>query len=246
MTGQPNIFTVHTGEHNADLSASVKRLREGGQWTKQRVVQIIPTAEKVDARVYTAHMSLIKPPNQAFYPMTIVNAEVGAAYEEASKILLEHKPFNEADYVLFIEHDNIPPPWGLIKLLEHFQKRPDLDGISGLYFTKGVGGVAQIWGDIKDPLVNYRPQVPDKNGGLVETYGIGQGFALWKMDVFRKLKEKKIERPWFKTAKSEKDRGIGTQDLFFANLARTHTGAKMAVACDVPVGHIDFDSGRIW
>ena len=242
-----DIYTaLDTGCNNADLAAAAMRLRESGNWKRQRVTQIIPTAKQVDPRVYTAHMGMVKPPNQPFYPMVIVEAEVGAAYEAASKIIVENQPFVDSEYVLFIEHDNIPPTFGLIKLLEHMEKRPDLDAISGCYFTKGPGGVCQIWGDIKDPVVNYRPQPPDPNGGLVETYGIGQGFALWRMDLFKRLKAKNAPRPWFRTVKSERDGGVGTQDLFFANLARTYAGAKMAVACDVPVGHLDFSTGKIW
>jgi hypothetical protein len=104
-----------------------------------------------------------------------------------------------------------------------------------LYFLKGPGGVAQIWGDPKDPVVNFRPQPPDPQGGLVECCGTGMGFNLWRMSMFR---DKKLRRPWFKTLSGKEGRGIGTQDLYFWADARKH-GYRCAVACDVKVGHYD-------
>ena len=44
------------------------------------------------------------------------------------------------------------------------EDHPEFAAIGGLYFTKGPGGCSQIWGDIKDPILNFRPQVPDPNG----------------------------------------------------------------------------------
>jgi hypothetical protein len=95
----------------------------------------------------------------------------------------------------------------------------------------------QIWGDPKDPVLNFRPQMPDPNGGLVECNGTGMGFVLWKMSMF---KDKKLRRPWFVT--NTKD-GISTQDLYFWTNAKQH-GYRCAVACDVKVGH--FDGEVMW
>jgi len=52
-------------------------------------------------------------------------------------------------------------------------------------YHKGHGGVPQIWGDPKDPVINFRPQRPDINGGLVECCGTGMGFNLWRLDMFK-------------------------------------------------------------
>jgi hypothetical protein len=93
-------------------------------------------------------------------------------------------------------------------------------------------GVAQIWGDARDPILNFRPQKPDPNGGLKPCYGIGMGFSVFRIEMF---KDSRLRRPWFKTAQSSQD-GVATQDLYFAGDAHKH-GYKFAVDCSVLVGH---------
>ncbi len=113
--------------------------------------------------------------------------------------------------------------------------------ISGLYWTKGPGGVPQIWGDARDPFPNYRPQPPDPNGGLVECQGTGMGFALWRLSMFA---DQRLRRPWFKTICNQAE-GTGTQDLFFWSDARKH-GYRCAVDCSVLVGHYSLDEDKVW
>ena len=115
--------------------------------------------------------------------------------------------------------------------------------IGGLYWTKGEGGVPQIWGDINDPVVNYRPQMPVP-GELVECYGTGMGFNLWRMDMFREIvKNEKFPKPMFETKMGPG--GIGTQDLAFWAEARKW-GFRCAIDCDVLVGHFDASTGIAW
>ncbi|MEL4403161.1 hypothetical protein AAEJ42_23345, partial [Shewanella algae] len=79
----------------------------------------------------------------------------------------------------------------------------------------------------------YRPQ-PPVPGQLVECYGTGMGFNLWRMSMF---KDKRIKKPWFKT-KASKEEGVGTQDLAFWGEARKY-GYRCAIDCDVLVGHYE-------
>jgi hypothetical protein len=143
------------------------------------------------------------------------------------------------EYILTLEHDNTPPPDGVFRLLERMESDPDLACVGGLYFTKGEGGVAQIWGDPKDPLLNFRPQVPDLNGGLVECCGTGMGFNLFRMKMF---KDARLRKPWFKT---QKDNGVATQDLYFWQDARKH-GYRCAIDCGVKVGHYAHETDTNW
>ena len=83
--------------------------------------------------------------------------------------------------------------------------------------------------------MNYRPQAPDPKGGLVECYGTGMGFNLWRMKMF---KDERIERPWFKTLNGIDNKGVGTQDLTFWSKARKY-GYRCAIDCSVKVGHYD-------
>jgi hypothetical protein len=144
------------------------------------------------------------------------------------------------EYLLTIEHDNVPPSDGLIKLLESIENHKEYTAISGLYWTKGEGGCAQIWGDINDPIVNYRPQIP-KADSLQECYGLGMGFCLWQL---QKLRDPNLPNPLFRT-KASATEGVGTQDLSFWGEARKH-GHRCAVDTRVKVGHYDSDRDLIW
>lgn len=238
-----DIIMLDSGRHNAALGESIERLNLSGQWKKQRVVYLIPGGETIPARAYLSHRGLIFPPNQAMTPLYVENAEVGAAYEEGLKIILGHPELSTWEYVLTVEADNIPPADGVLKLIRSMEAHPEFDCIGGLYWTKGEGGVPQIWGDVTDPVLNWRPQAPVQ-GQLVECNGTGMGFNLWRMSFFKRLAEAKMERPWFKTVASAEE-GMGTQDLYFWGKARK-LGARCAIACDVLVGHLDTRTGVIW
>jgi hypothetical protein len=84
-----------------------------------------------------------------------------------------------------------------LKLIETLEERQDLSAVGGLYFTKGEGGCAQIWGDPKDPLLNYRPQVPIPET-VQECCGLGQGFTMFRLSMF---KDPRLRKPWFVTQK---------------------------------------------
>jgi hypothetical protein len=114
------------------------------------------------------------------------------------------------------------------------EQHPEFACIGGLYWCKGPEGCAHIWGDPKDPQLNYRPQVPVP-GQLVECVGTSMGFNLWRMSLFR---DERLKRPWFKTLNGTEGQGVGTQDLSFWNDARKY-GYRCAVDCGVLVGHYD-------
>ena len=240
------IIMVGEGIHNKNLEAASQRLTEHGSWKKQRIVYIIPGGNKIMPEVYLSHRNLIFPPNQAMVPMFIKGAEVGAAFQAAIDLTLANPVLRDFEYVLTIEHDNICSKGNeVLKLLAALEKNPEYAAISGLYWTKGEGGVPQIWGDIKDPVQNYRPQVP-RPGEVVESYGIGMGFVLYRMSMFRELEAKQVPKPWFKTlGKEPDDKGVGTQDLYFWGQVARPNGFRCAVDCSTTIGHIA-DDGRIW
>ena len=74
---------------------------------------------------------------------------------------------------------------------------------------------------------------------MIECNGVGMGFALWKMSIF---KDERLRKPWFKTIAGRE--GAGTQDLYFWGDARKY-GYRCAVDCAVCVGHID-GNGFVW
>lgn len=233
------IVSYDFGRHNADLDASGARILKGGSWKKQRVIVLIPSSDLIPAKVALSHWNLIFPPNQGVYRMLCLGMEVGDAYSQAIEQILAHPDLSQWEYVLTIEHDNIPPPDGLLKLLARMDEHPELACIGGLYWTKFEGGVPQIWGDPNDPILNFRPQVP-RPGELQECCGTGMGFNLWRVSMF---KDARLPRPLFPTKASAQ--GVGTQDLAFWSEARKY-GYRCAIDNAVCVGHYDHSTGMTW
>lgn len=236
---KPQLVGIDSGVHNSDLLKSGQRILKGGSWKKQRVIMLIPASESIPTKVYLSHCSLIFPPNQASYKMAAIGMEVGEAFSNSIEEIINHPELGNWEYLLTIEHDNIPPSDGLVKLIERMENNPQYAAIGGLYWTKFENGVCQIWGDPKDPL-NFRPQQPDPNGGLVPCNGTGMGFTLFRLQMF---KDPKLRRPWFKTIADAT--GVGTQDLYFWGDA-IKCGYKAAVDCSVKVGHMDINTGIVW
>lgn len=214
---------------------------ESGSWKRQRVVCMLPAGKTIPTRVALAWRNIIVPPNQGAHFMAIEGAEVGRAYSSALEEILKHPELSTWEYLLCVEHDNLPPPNGLVKLIRAMEAHPEYAAISGLYWTKGEGGVPQIWGDPKDPVPNFRPQVPVP-GQIVECVGIGQGFGLFRLSMF---KDERLRKPWFVTLDGSEGQGVGTQDLYFWGDARKY-GYRCAVDCSVLVGHLDPGTGVIW
>lgn len=227
------------GAHAKDLEKTAARLLQGGSWKRQRIVVIVPADALIPAKVALSHWNLIFPPNNGMLRILTQGMEVGDAYSTAIEQILSHPDLSQWEYVLTLEHDNMPPQDGVLALLRQMEAHPELACIGGLYFTKGEGGVPQIWGDPTDPVVNFRPQVPVP-GQLVECCGTGMGFTLWRLSMFR---DTRLRRPWFHTLAGKE--GVGTQDLYFWGDARKY-GYRCAVDCAVLVGHYDHLEDMVW
>lgn len=227
------------GRHNSDLAATHARLVKGGSWKRQNIIVVMPADSLMPAKVALALWSLIFPPNNGVVRILAQGMEVGDAYSNCIEQILQHPELSKFQYLLTIEIDNIPPADGVLRLLERMEAHPELSCIQGLYYTKGEGGQPQIWGDIKDSTINFRPQLPDLNGGLVECCGTGMGFNLWRLPMFM---DPKLRKPWFVTSKKD---GLMTQDLYFWQDAR-QKGYRCAVDCSVRVGHMDVTNDVVW
>ncbi len=219
------------GVHNKNGDVTRSRLMKGGSWKKQRIVVIIPADSVIPAKCALAMWSLIFPPNNGVVRILAQGMEVGDAYSKSIEGVLAHPDLKDWEFVLTVEQDNAPPQDGVLKLVEALEQHPELSAVSGSYFTKGIGGVWQGWGDPTDPVLNFRPQIP--RGGIQEVCGIGQGFALFRLKMF---KDPRLPRPLFQTKKGAG--GVSTQDLSFWQNARAF-GYRAAVAVDCKVGHYD-------
>lgn len=236
---KPQIVMPEVGRHNANLDASAGRILEGGSWKKQRVIVILPAAGSIPTKVALSHWQLIFPPNQAVYRMAALGMEVGDAYSTALDQILAHPELSQWEYILTIEHDNIPPQDGVVRLIEDLEQHPEYACVGGLYWTKGETGVPQIWGDPRDPQLNFRPQVPIP-GTIQECCGTGMGFNLWRLSMF---KDSRLRRPWFKTICGAE--GVGTQDLYAWADFRKY-GYRCAIDNRILVGHYDQVNDITW
>lgn len=243
MTEPQIIISGDEGYHNAHPAETRKRLRAGKAYRDLSTVIVVPTRGVIPARAVENWMGLMTPMNQKVVRLFVAGMEVGDAYNAAITTILAHPELSKWKYVLTLEEDNLPPPDGLLKLYEHID---DYAAVGGLYWTKGEGGQPMIYGDTKG-MLNFIPQVP-RVDTIQECRGLGMGFTLWKLDIFRTL-----AAPWFRTLQEWTPETGGksyTQDLYaFENIAK----AGMKVACDtrVKVGHLDWNgsfgpAGMVW
>jgi hypothetical protein len=232
---KPQIIIPDYGKHNADLESTNERLLREGAYKNMSCVVLVPAFGQIPTKVVSSWWNMYFPPNQQVYKIFATGMEVGEAFSQSIEMILADPILGKCKYLVTMEHDNVAPPDGVVKLLQRMEAHPEMDCIGGLYFTKGEGGQPQIWGDPKDPILNYRPQMPI-DGELVECNGTGMGFNVWRLDMFR---DPDLRKPWFKTTASSTE-GCQTQDLYFWSDARKN-GYRCAVDCGVKVGHYDFD-----
>lgn len=240
--GDPVILSSYDpGVHTADLAKTISRLDKNFSYKDLSTIIVTPSFGTIPTRVVSSWLNMMTPPNNKVVRLFAVGMEVGEAYSSCIDSILKNSDLSNWKYILCIEHDNVPPPDGLIQLLKTAEAHPEFDAVGGLYFTKGAEGCAQIWGDPKDKDLNFRPQRPDPTGGLVECCGTGMGFTLFRVNMF---KDQHLRRPWFKTTASKQD-GMFSQDLYAWSDFRKY-GHRCAIDCSVRVGHLDPNTDIIW
>lgn len=230
---KPQIIAPDYGKHNQEMDEAIRRVNGNSSWKKLDCILLTPAGGSIPTKVVASWLNMYAPPNNKFFRMFCMGMEVGEAFSTAIENILAHPDLSKFKYVITLEHDNIPPPDGIVKLLEQMEAHPEFSCIGGLYWTKGPGGVPQIWGDPRDPQLNFRPQLPVP-GCLVECCGTGMGFNAFRLDMF---KDTRLRRPWFKT---QKENGVSTQDLYMWSDARQY-GYRCAIDCSVLVGHYDLE-----
>jgi hypothetical protein len=237
----PQIISSYDGgRHNVDLDKTVSRLEKNAAYKDLSTVIIIPALGSIPTKAVASWWNMYTPPNQKCAKLFAVGMEVGEAYSRTIESILAHPDLKNWKYVLTLEHDNVPPPDGLIKLLERAEANPDFSAIGGLYFTKGEGGVAQIWGNVTEFPLNFKPQRPVQDA-LVECNGTGMGFTLFRMSMF---KDERLRKPWFRTT-ADTQNGMFTQDLYAWTDFKKH-GYRCAIDCSVRVGHYDQTQDITW
>lgn len=237
---EPRIIIGDTvGKNNEDLQNSIERVERSKMYEDQSTIIICPTRGMFPTRVVQSWMKLMKPMNQVVAgPIFAESMKVDAAYEALIEYILGNDFLSKFKYVLTIEEDNVPPSDGLLKLYQSMDK---FDVVGGLYWGKGENGFPMIFGDINNPS-DFKPQKPILNS-VQEANGLGMGFNLFKLDMF-----KKIPQPWFKTLQGKDEFGndmLYTQDIYFYKKAK-ELGFKFACDTNILVGHYDSANDKMY
>lgn len=143
------LSTFDPGLHNVDLNKTISRLDETAAHKDLSLVRLTIAHKSIPPRVVASWDNLVKPPNSKYAGIWGVGMEVGDAYEKTISAIASHPEMGKWPYLLTIEHDNIPPPHGIMRLMNRMESAEGqkYSAIGGLYFTKGDGGMPQIWGD---------------------------------------------------------------------------------------------------
>jgi hypothetical protein len=235
------VFENYQGLHNSNLDSSAARLEQAKSYRDLSTICIIPTRGMISAKVVQNWWGLMPPMNQKFIRVFMIGMEVGEAYSTAIEQILANPELSKWKYILTIEEDNMPPPDGLLKLYESMDQ---FDVVGGLYWTKGEMGQPMIYGDPKSMPLTFIPQIPIPET-VQECNGLGMGFNLFKMDIF---KDPRVPKPFFKTLQQYTP-GIGTkgytQDLYFyENIHKL--GYRVACDTRIKVGHYDVEHDIVW
>lgn len=223
----------------------------GSTYRDTSTIVIVPLrSPKVHYRVIQAWQNLIPPMNQKRAFLFVTGDEVGKAYTNTIASILKEPNLSTWRYVMTLESDNLPPPDAHVRLLESIEEF-GLDGVGGIYFTKGDIQQPMCYGDpaeyIRTGQLDFKPRdiraALTAGDRVVECCGIAMGCSLYRMDLFRQ-----IESPWFVTV-SDIVEGKGaqgfTQDLYFAQRAKM-AGKRFGVDMRVRVGHLDEASGIVY
>jgi len=163
----------------------------------------------------------------------------GAKVDEARTALVTEALKLEADYVLFIDDDIIPPRDALVKLLAL-----DVDVAAANYPIKDTPLLSAFMsldenGVAKD--VNLINEWADKTKPRRVTFTPGLGFTLIKTRVFHQLR-----KPWFQATVDwtpyggKPDEPVGEDAWFFEAL--TNAGIEFILDPSIQCVHVDFEA----
>lgn len=158
--------------------------------------------ETIHKQWFLAYEQLIKPDAHKLYMSPSLPLDVNR--NETIKQALE----DGTEYILFLDHDNIPDERMLVRLLEY-----GVPVVGSLYFERQYPHLPLIYTFEKDfKTVRVEYNYPK---GLVQCDVIGMGCALFNTEVFRNLEE-----PWF--CYDYKGFSWGTEDIGLFHKLKDH------------------------
>lgn len=241
------------GVKNDNLDESIDLFIKGNTYKDCSTIIVTPTragtGPALTIRWTQAALGLIRPANQKIVgPLFVAGHEVATAYNQAILMIHNMPSLMHFKYILTYEDDILPPPDGLLKLIQTIEGGTDgneYDCVQGLYWAKGDFGFPMIYGDPDEFPMNFRPQPPRKDT-VQRCNGLGMGFNLFRASMFHD--PRLGYGNWFKTEQRWNmiEGGSGyTQDLFFFEKASTW-GYRAACDTRVLCGHYDHEEDKVW
>lgn len=166
----------------------------------------------------------------------------GLQVDQARTELVKHALKMEADYVLFIDDDIIPPIDGVCKLLEIFENGKDnkIGAVSGDYCLKGEPTYSVHLQLNESGIVKELDKLNIDNKIINNNWLIGLGFALIDINFFKQARE-----PWFIChTKNTKEININEDahcsELLFIN------GYEIIINKSIKCLHVDYENMKIY
>lgn len=177
-----------------------------------------------------AYMSLQLPLGASVSRLRIKGQKIADA---RNQIALEALQQN-ADYVLFIG-DDVLPPANIFEMLRRHRK----DIVTGVYWTKQYPTTPYLWKNILDgPFLDW------KAGEFHEIDWCGVDATLIATDVFRRMEPPFFSHEWV-FEEGQEVLPIATEDLYFYSKAKA-AGFKVYVDTAVQCHHQDRTTGRFY
>lgn len=175
----------------------------------RRVVIATPSTGVVRIEWYHAQMFLTKPVNWFSILASPVNQQVAEARNDCVIGALQDR----ADWILFIDHDVLPPPDAIMRMQRHMI-RLECPVVSGLYYTRSNFPEPLIFrGRCNGPYYDWEP------GDVVWCDAVPMGLVLIHTSLFRAMRP-----PWFTTPAIPVDPSqpgsmamSGTEDIFWCD-----------------------------
>lgn len=158
---------------------------------------------------------------------TGLSIQIGGYAARNRNALVEMAREKNATHLMFIDNDMIFPPSGVVRLLDH-----DKDIVGAAYNARGVPdkpiiSTVKLSDDYTSGKISD-VQIPSQ---LFKCFGMGTGFMLIKMGVFKKLK-----KPYF-VAFEDEDGTHHTEDIEFCKRAIS-AGIDVWCSPTINMGHI--------
>ena len=165
----------------------------------------------------------------------------GHMVDYARTLLTQYALEKEADYILFLDDDIIPPIDGLCKLITNITNNKNIGAVSGDYYLKGEPSYSvHLQLDPKTGIVSELESITKENDLIENNWLIGLGFALIDLNFFKQARQ-----PWFKChSKNNKEIDINEDahctELLFQN------GYKVLIDRSIQCLHVDYKNKKIY